>query len=204
MSFNADSDEEFDPALFLKAQLVSYANALLEIGRGKKESHWMWFILPQLRGLGRSYNSEIYGFHGIDHARDFLFHDVLGSWLRQCVHALLDLPEVSVSKVFDYPDDLKLHACLTLFDNVAPKDVFEKALQRFFDGRRHLDTLRSLDRRASVRRRIIRGFVRPGNNGLIITVEEARSDGHYPHHVSVPSLSRLVMIFPCTGIGRWS
>jgi uncharacterized protein (DUF1810 family) len=147
--------KKFDTDLFLRAQRSSYDCALAEINRGKKEEHWMWFIFPQMLGLGRSYQSELYGLSGVDVARAFLAHEVLGVRLRKCVLSLLNLPGVSARQVFDSPDDLKLHACLTLFDKASPKDIFEVALERFFGGCHHPDTLRLLEERNSVGGRII-------------------------------------------------
>lgn len=121
---------------FLSAQQGVYESALAEIRQGRKTGHWMWFIFPQLRGLGRSATAEYYGIDSIGEARAYLAHPVLGSRLRQCVEALASIDRESAEAVFGPVDSLKLRSSLTLFAQAAPDEpLFAAALDRWFDGR---------------------------------------------------------------------
>lgn len=125
---------ESDLSRFTVAQTDTYQSALRELKSGRKRSHWMWFIFPQLRGLGRSETSRHYGIADIAEATAYLSHPVLGNRLQECTNTLLGL-NVSASSVFGYPDDLKFISCMTLFSKVpdAP-DVFQRALAKFNHG----------------------------------------------------------------------
>ena len=130
---------------FLMAQERDYAQALAEIRAGRKQSHWIWYISPQLRGLGYSYNAEYYGIADAEEARLYLAHPVLGSRLREITNALLELPESDPVRVMGRPDDLKLCSSMTLFEYVAEQDsVFGKVLDKYYGGRRDAATLRML------------------------------------------------------------
>lgn len=130
---------------FLMAQERDYAQALAEIRAGRKQSHWIWYIFPQLRGLGYSYNAEYYGIADAEEARLYLAHPVLGSRLREITNALLELPESDPVRVMGRPDDLKLCSSMTLFEYVAEQDsVFGKVLDKYYGGRRDAATLRML------------------------------------------------------------
>jgi uncharacterized protein (DUF1810 family) len=138
-------DDPYDLARFLDAQAGTYATALAEITAGAKRSHWMWFILPQLAGLGTSPTARRYALADTAEARAYLDHPVLGARLRACVAAALAVPDRSAHAIFGSPDDLKLRSCLTLFQHVAPKEpLFRQALERFFDGRPDPRTLELL------------------------------------------------------------
>ena len=108
--------------------------ALHEIQTGGKQSHWIWYIFPQRKGLGRSYNSQYYGLDGVDEARAYLAHPVLGARLREITQALLthrgkrSIRELMGSSI----DVLKLHSSMTLFDQVSPNDIFAEVLQTYF------------------------------------------------------------------------
>jgi uncharacterized protein (DUF1810 family) len=130
---------------FVKAQESSYGDALLEISSGRKRSHWMWYIFPQLRGLGRSNKSEYYGIFDKDEALSYLSHPLLGSRLREISTALYELDGRTINEIMGYPDNLKLFSSMTLFDVIAPNDIFEKVLQKYFDGRKDSVTLSKLD-----------------------------------------------------------
>lgn len=120
---------------FVVAQERVYDSVLAELRAGRKRSHWMWFVFPQMRGLGHSANAAYYGIESLREAQDYLAHAVLGPRLRQCVSILLDLPKRDASAIFGYPDDLKFRSSLTLFAHAAePGNVFVRALERFFDG----------------------------------------------------------------------
>jgi uncharacterized protein (DUF1810 family) len=130
---------------FVKAQESSYSDALLEISSGRKRSHWIWYIFPQLRGLGRSNRSEYYGISDKDEALCYLSHPILGSRLREISTALYELDGCTINEIMGYPDNLKLFSSMTLFDVIAPNDIFEKVLRKYFDGRKDSVTLSKLD-----------------------------------------------------------
>lgn len=121
---------------FLKAQAPDYAQALAELRQGRKRSHWMWYIFPQLAGLGRSATAQYYAIQNLDEARAYLDHPVLGPRLVECCATLLALPGHSARAILGTPDDLKLRSCATLFARVAPAgSVFERLLDHYFEGR---------------------------------------------------------------------
>jgi uncharacterized protein (DUF1810 family) len=127
---------------FVDAQASSYAGALLEIAAGRKRSHWMWYIFPQLRGLGYSQNAQFYGIKGRQEAIEYLKHPVLGSRLVQISIALLPHVSVGAQAIFGNPDDLKLQSCMTLFSLVPGADpVFDQVLLQFFGGARDEKTI---------------------------------------------------------------
>ena len=119
---------------FLKAQETDYALALEEVRRGSKESHWMWYIFPQLRGLGRSTMAWHYGIRDLEEARAYLAHPILGKRLREITRAALELPGNNARAIFGSPDHMKFRSCMTLFDQVSGDDLFRKALDKFFGG----------------------------------------------------------------------
>ena len=128
------STKEYDLERFLTAQAADYADALDDIRRGRKRGHWIWYVFPQQKGLGHSYNSEYYGLDGIDEARAYLAHPILGARLREISEALLthegkrDIDAIMGSSI----DVLKLQTCMSLFNQVSPNDIFEKVLDAFF------------------------------------------------------------------------
>ncbi len=120
----------------------SYECALREIKNGEKRTHWIWYIFPQLKGLGHSRNSEFYGIDDIQEAKIYLEHPVLGSRLKEITQALLNLNTNDPFKVMGSPDDMKLKSCMTLFAQVSESDsVFHKVLDKFFNGERDEKTL---------------------------------------------------------------
>ena len=131
---------------FIEAHELSYATALGEIRRGAKRSHWMWYVFPQLSGLGRSATAEFYGIRSLDEARAYLDHPLLGSRYIECVEALQDLNGSDPYAVFGDVDAMKLRSSLTLFEAVRPFPLFAAALDRWFDGERDPMTLRLLSR----------------------------------------------------------
>lgn len=131
---------------FVDAQKDDYARALAELRDGRKRTHWIWYILPQLVGLGTSSTSTFYGIRSPGEARAYLDHPVLGPRLRDCTAALLALDRVSARDVLGEVDALKFHSSMTLFAQVAePRSVFDAALHRFFAGRPDGRTLALLD-----------------------------------------------------------
>src|SRR5690606_37919979 len=131
---------------FLEAQDPVYEIALAELRAGRKRSHWMWFIFPQLRSLGRSSTAQFYGIADRAEAQAYLAHPRLGARLVECTHAVLVHKHSSADAIFGYPDVLKFRSSLTLFGAVASKGcVFEEALQLFFPGEPDAATLHLID-----------------------------------------------------------
>ena len=119
---------------FLVAQEGVFETALEEISNGRKETHWMWFIFPQLEGLGFSHMAQYYGIQSKKEAIDYINHPVLGKRLVGISKALLKLHSNNPKTVMGYPDDLKLRSCMTLFAEIAPNEkVFQKVLDKFFN-----------------------------------------------------------------------
>ncbi|MFT4252315.1 MAG: DUF1810 domain-containing protein [Caulobacter sp.] len=126
----------YDLQRFVDAQATAYAAALAELRAGRKRSHWMWFVFPQVAGLGASPTARLYAIADLGEARAYLAHPLLGARLRECVDAVLALPGNDAHAVFGSPDDLKLRSSLTLFAAAAPEDVrFRAALGKYFAGR---------------------------------------------------------------------
>src|SRR5688572_21190379 len=127
---------------FITAQEDKYAIALAEIQAGRKRSHWMWFIFPQVKGLGMSDMSMFYGITDLLEAEEYLNHPVLGPRLRAICQELEKLPTNNADEIFGSPDDLKLKSCLTLFAAVRNADpVFDSLLDKFYQGARDSRTL---------------------------------------------------------------
>ena len=119
---------------FVAAQAGTYETALAELERGQKETHWIWYVFPQLRELGRSERAKTYGLSGLAEAVAYCAHPVLGARLRECVAAMLRHPDRSAVEILGEVDALKFKSCLTLFSRAAPEDtIFTQALQRFFE-----------------------------------------------------------------------
>lgn len=127
---------------FVTAQDAVWPDVQAELAAGEKRSHWMWFVFPQLAGLGSSAMARHYALHSLDEARAWLAHPLLGARLREALGLLLAVPERSALQILGSPDDLKLCSCLTLFNAAAPgEDLFARALQRFYGGRPDARTL---------------------------------------------------------------
>lgn len=132
---------------FVKAQEHDYPIALREIRNGKKVSHWMWYIFPQIRGLGRSDISRYYAIESLEEAKAYLAHPILGSRLREISQALLDLNMCDAYAIFGAPDHMKLRSSMTLFARAGGDAVFQNVLERFFGGnpdKRTLNILKTL------------------------------------------------------------
>ncbi len=138
-------EDPFDLTRFVRAQDTVYGQALSEIRSGRKRSHWMWYIFPQLDGLGFSSTSRFYGIKNRDEASAYLAHPLLGPRLRECAEAALAVAGRSAREIFGSPDDLKLRSSATLFACVSPPDsVFERLLQKYYHGERDEKTLQLL------------------------------------------------------------
>lgn len=130
---------------FVQAQAPVYAQVLSELRAGAKGSHWMWFVFPQYAGLGRSETAQYYAVRNQAEARAYLAHPLLGARLRECVTILLGLEGQTAEAIFGYPDVLKLHSSLTLFDSISRDDLFARALEKYYGGERDAATLRLVD-----------------------------------------------------------
>ncbi len=126
----------YDLERFLKAQEIDYPQALNEIKNGQKQGQWMWYIFPQIKGLGHSYNSEFYGISSQNEAKAYLDHPILGARLREITQILLDYNNKTADDIFGYPDVLKVRSCMTLFDLVSPNDIFNDVLYKYYEGQR--------------------------------------------------------------------
>lgn len=129
---------------FKEAHQRDYATALAEIRSGRKKSHWMWYIFPQIAGLGMSYTAQLYAIKDIEEARQYIAHPVLGARLIEISNALLTLDCSDATAVMGYPDDLKLRSCMTLFAQVSDDPVFDAVLAKFYGGRADARTLELL------------------------------------------------------------
>ena len=143
-----DSRSPVDPfqlSRFLSAQEVNFEQALAEIKSGRKRSYWMWYIFPQIDGLGFSETAKHFAIKSIEEARAYLDHPVLAPRLRECAEAAIGVEGRSAIEIFGSPDDLKLRSCATLFAHVSsPGSVFERLLAKYFRGERDGKTLRLL------------------------------------------------------------
>ena len=119
---------------FVDAQERMYEIALAEVKSGKKLSHWIWYIFPQLKGLGMSGNSHYYGIDNIEEARAYLNHPILGKRLREITSAFLDSVGKNAQDVFGYLDAMKVRSCMTLFNEVSDDDLFRNVLVRYYSG----------------------------------------------------------------------
>src|SRR5574344_192272 len=126
---------------FIDAQQDMYSIALSEIKNGKKESHWIWFIFPQLSGMGHSYTSKFYAIENHEEAVAYLKDNELSHHLREITKHLLSLEDLSAVQIMGYIDAKKLLSCMTLFDLVSPHDIFEKILIKYYNGNRCQYTL---------------------------------------------------------------
>jgi len=135
--------DPFDLQRFVDAQASVYADVTVELAAAQKSSHWMWFVFPQLKRLGRSSTALHYGIDSLDEARAYWRHPVLGARLKQCCALLLAAPpERSAVQILGSTDALKLRSCLTLFERAAPDEaVFGRLLHRFYSGERDTATL---------------------------------------------------------------
>jgi uncharacterized protein (DUF1810 family) len=135
--------DKFNLQRFVEAQAGVWGQVCSELHAGQKRSHWMWFVFPQIRGLGSSEMAVRYGISGAEEARAYLDHPVLGPRLRDCAGLVVGLEGRSLEEIFGYPDNLKFHSSMTLFAEVeGPSErVFHKALKKYFGGKTDQATL---------------------------------------------------------------
>jgi uncharacterized protein (DUF1810 family) len=138
-------NDPFDLMRFVEAQDGVYEQALAELKQGLKESHWMWFIFPQIEGLGRSSTARFYAIKSANEAKAYLEHPLLGPRLIECSNALLQHKGISASEIFGFPDDLKLKSSMTLFASIPESDsAFSSVLGQYFAGQLDQQTLARL------------------------------------------------------------
>jgi uncharacterized protein (DUF1810 family) len=142
--------DRYDLRRFVEAQAGVYEQACAELRAGRKRSHWMWFVFPQIRGLGSSEMAVKYAISSLEEARAYLDHAVLGPRLQECAGIVVEVQGRTVQEIFGYPDDLKFHSSMTLFDRAAAlsaeaegssERVFHEALQKYFGGEMDQGTL---------------------------------------------------------------
>ena len=139
------TSDPFDLNRFLKAQDDDYNRALSELTNGRKRTHWMWFIFPQIDGLAFSSMSQFYAIKSVDEAKAYLAHPVLGSRILECAEAVVAVNGKSITEIMGSPDDLKLRSCATLFAEVSESgSVFERILEKYYHGERDERTLDQL------------------------------------------------------------
>ena len=137
--------DPFDLQRFVDAQAGVIDRVREELGRGRKASHWMWFVFPQIEGLGFSPMAQRYAVSSLAEARAYLAHPVLGPRLRELTAVVTAVPNRTAHEIFGSPDDIKFRSCLTMFAEAAPGElVFRKALERFYDGETDQATLERL------------------------------------------------------------
>ena len=127
---------------FISAQERDYLIALSEIKNGSKQSHWIWYIFPQMYGLGSSYFAQLYEIRDREEAEAYLNHEVLGKRLREITMALLEHDVCSAEEIFGDLDAMKVRSCMTLFDIISPNDIFSDVIKRFYQNSRCEKTLR--------------------------------------------------------------
>ena len=133
---------------FVRAQESAYEQACAELRSGRKRSHWMWFVFPQIQGLGSSEMAVRYAISSIEEAKAYLEHPVLGQRLRECAEIVVGVEGKTAEEIFGYPDNLKFHSSMTLFAQAAEISeedlVFSRALDKYFDGREDAGTMERL------------------------------------------------------------
>ena len=136
-----------DLARFIDAQAPVYAKVVRELSAGQKQSHWMWFIFPQIAGLGHSAMAQRYAIASLDEARAYAAHPLLGTRLRECTRLVLAVQGKEIGNILGAPDDMKFRSCMTLFAQAAPSDpLFRAALAQYFAGREDDKTIVLLSR----------------------------------------------------------
>jgi uncharacterized protein (DUF1810 family) len=138
-------DDPFNLDRFVDAQSGEYEHVLAELRAGRKQSHWIWFIFPQLKGLGRSPTAELYGIGSVDEARAYLRHHILGRRLEECTTLVIGIEGRAIDEILGFPDNLKFRSSMTLFANAADDNrIFLDALKKYFAGEPDAKTLELL------------------------------------------------------------
>jgi uncharacterized protein (DUF1810 family) len=131
---------------FVEAQAHNYEDAVAELRAGRKTSHWMWYVFPQIQGLGTSAMSSRYSIKSEDEARAYLNHPILGRRLRECATIVLNIEGRSANEIFGSPDDMKLRSSATLFAYVSGDEIFQKILDKYFAGETDVNTIELLEK----------------------------------------------------------
>ena len=135
-------DDPYDLRRFVDAQRAVYETVYRELCQGRKQSHWMWFIFPQIKGLGHSATAQKFAIPSREEAEAYLAHPILGPRLRECTRIIADLEGKSVEDIFGYPDDMKFRSSMTLFAQTeTDNEIFERCLEKYFGGEADLATL---------------------------------------------------------------
>jgi uncharacterized protein (DUF1810 family) len=138
-------DDPYDLQRFVDAQVLVYQRVLAELRQGRKQSHWMWFIFPQIKGLGSSVMANKFAIASRAEAQAYLEHPILGPRLRECTRLVTGVPNRSIAEILGYPDDLKFRSSMTLFASVATDNKdFTAALDKFYGGKADPATLERL------------------------------------------------------------
>lgn len=143
-----EGTKRYNLGRFVEAQNASYETALMEISNGSKDSHWIWYIFPQLKGLGHSYNAQYYGIESLEEAKAYLAHPILGKHLNETTKAMLLHKGKMAEQILGHIDAMKLCSSMTLFDFVCPNDIFAEVLAEFYGGKRCKHTLKILSPRS--------------------------------------------------------
>ena len=144
-SLSSNGADQFDLQRFVDAQDRVYDRVLAELRNGAKRSHWIWFVFPQLRGLGHSATAMRYGISSLDEARAYLAHDVLGQRLRECARLVARIDGRSADDIFGWPDNLKVRSSMTLFARATDDDAeFRAVLEKFYNGEEDAATVELL------------------------------------------------------------
>ena len=137
---------DYDLERFIQAQAYNYYDALQEVRKGRKESCWMWYVFPQIKGLGQSSMAKKYELTNLEEAKEYLVHPVLGARLQEICEAALAIESDNARAVFGFPDDMKLRSSMTLFEQADPENpIYGKLLDKYFNGRRDEMTLQILE-----------------------------------------------------------
>ena len=137
----------YDLNRFIEAQNGVYPIALKELQEGRKRSHWMWYIFPQLKNLGNSYSAKYYGISGIEEAVAYLQHRILGQRLREVTSTILNLSGNDAGAIFGGLDAMKLRSSMTMFDIASPNDIFTQVVDKYFNGQRDILTLKIINQK---------------------------------------------------------
>ena len=142
--------DQYNLNRFIEAQMTTYEQAMLELARGRKESHWVWYIFPQIEGLGRSDTAKLYSIKSLEEGRAYLGHPVLGPRLIEACEILLNLKDASIDEVMGFPDDLKLLSSMTLFESIADTNsIFTKIIKFYYDDERDSSSLEIIKKMTS-------------------------------------------------------
>jgi uncharacterized protein (DUF1810 family) len=187
-------EDPYNLARFVDAQEPVYADVVAELRAGRKRTHWMWFVFPQIQGLGPSETAQWFAIRSLDEARAYLAHPVLGARLRECTRIVLDIEGRTASEIFGYPDDLKFRSSLTLFARAAGGDVFGEAGKVLRRGRRFPDRgAHRMKKRPVVVTILAWLLIAAGAIGLVYHALDFRSD-EFAGYVLIELLRALAIV----------